>query len=204
MEDVTMRIYEKFASASCAALNRMWAEGKISTIQEIEGCFATITASREEMEANIKNIQLDPGFNRLVELCREHALPIAIVSDGLDWYIQYLLNLHGCTNLSIYANHIEFTEGGYHITHPWFNPKTPMRGISKSAIIQKFQLEGYRVIFIGDGLTDTDAAKATDILFAKEALFEYCIAHSILSTEYSELAEVVEIIKSRFLSLTPN
>ena len=177
MEDVTMRIYGKYASASCAVLNQMWAEGKISTIQEIEGCFATISATREEMEANIKDIQLDPGFNNLVELCRENALPIAIVSDGLDWYIQYLLNLQGSTNLPVYANHIEFTQIGFQFTYPWFDPTTPMRGVSKPAIIQKFQSDGYRVIFIGDGLTDTDAAKAADILFAKEALFEYCKAY---------------------------
>ena len=198
-EDVTMRIYGKFAKPTCAKLNQMWAEGKVSTIQELEGCFATITTSRREIEENIRDIQFDSGFKELVELCREESLPIAILSDGLDWYIQYLLDTHGFADISIYANHIEFTAEGYRFRYPWFDPKTPMRGISKSAIIQKFQSEGYQVIFIGDGLTDTDAAKAADILFAKEALFEYCTARSIPSVKYNTLDDILKVLKSKIL-----
>jgi len=198
-EDVSMRIYEKFASAPCPCLNQMWAEGTASTMQELEGCFATITATREQMEEEIEQIKLDPGFSRLIALCREESIPLSILSDGLDWYIQLLLKKNGVGEIPVYANQIAFTPDGFRFSYPWFDPQNPMRGIWKPTLIHKFQAEGYRVVFIGDGLTDTDAARAADVLFAKEALYHYCCAHGIPSILYDNLLDVVSILNSRVL-----
>ena len=198
-EDVSMRIYEKFAKEPCPCLNQRWAEGTISTMQELEGCFATITATREQMEKEIRRVDFDPGFSRLIALCREESIPLSILSDGLDWYIRLLLESNGFGEVPFYANQIEFTPGGFRFTYPWFDPQNPMRGVWKPTIIHKFQAEGYRVIFIGDGLTDTDAARAADVLFAKEALYHYCGTHGIPAIPYNNLLEVVSILQAQLL-----
>ena len=201
-EDVSMRIYEKFASAPCPCLNQMWAEGTASTMQELEGCFATITATREQMEKEIQRIDFDPGFSRLIALCRKESIPLSILSDGLDWYIRFLLEKNGIGEIPVYANHIAFTPDGFRFSYPWFDPQNPMRGVWKPTLIRKFQADGYRVVFIGDGLTDTDAARAADVLFAKEVLYHYCRAHGIPSIPYENMLDAVSILKSRVLPAT--
>lgn len=55
---------------------------------------------------------------------------------------------------------------------------------------------GYKVIFIGDGMTDQAVASKADIVFAKDGLEQYCIANNI---EYSPWDNFQDINKLLFV-----
>ncbi|MFW6116779.1 MAG: phosphoserine phosphatase, partial [bacterium] len=54
------------------------------------------------------------------------------------------------------------------------------------------QTRGYRVVFIGDGLSDVEVAGVADFLYAKERLLKHCREHDISAVPFRTLKDVVE------------
>jgi 2,3-diketo-5-methylthio-1-phosphopentane phosphatase len=190
--DILDILYDKFAGQECQELTKKWDQGEISTPAEIQGCFASMRATRTEMESALDPVQLVPGFSDFVRFCHERGHAFAILSDGLRWYIDYILKRHGIADVTVYANDVEFAPNGMLIHSPWYHHDTPLRGTSKPAIIQKYHAEGFTVIFIGDGPTDVEAVEVADIVFAKGRLVEYCRTKGIPFTEFDHFSDVIQ------------
>lgn len=186
-------LYKAFADSSCWELVEGWIRGDVSTPQEMQGCFSSMNATWDEMEAVLDTVQIDPAFPRLVEFCEERGYPLSILSDGLRWYIEYVLRRYGIPALPIYANEIQFLPGGYHITTPWYHPQTPRRGVSKPRIIQKYKDEGYKTVFIGDGLSDLEAVHVADQVYARDELLEYCQEQDIPAIGFTSMDELIQM-----------
>jgi len=184
-------IYSQFAQPSCWKLVERWIQGEITTPQEIQGCFSSMKATREEMESVLDSVQIDPGFPDFVQFCQQQGYTVAILSDGLRWYINYILNRHEFEGLQVYANEIIFLPDGYQITTPWYHPRTPKRGVSKPNIIEKYKSEGYRVVFIGDGLSDIEAVSVADRIYARDELLDYCKQQDIPATSFSDMQDLI-------------
>lgn len=193
-------LYKTFADSCCWELVERWIRGELTTPEEMRGCFASMKASREEMEAVLRKVQIDPDFPELVRFCAQRDYPLAILSDGLRWYIEYILSLHGFGGLPIYANEIQFSPDGIRITTPWFSPQTPRRGVSKPSIIQSYKEKGFKVIFIGDGLSDLEAVGAADQLYARDELLAYCREKGIPATGFSSMGELMEMWENTTIS----
>jgi len=189
--DVLEVLYRRFAGPGCSDFMQKWLEGEISTPQEIQGCFATINATQAEMEAVLDSVYLDPAFPDLYGYCAQQGYPFVVLSDGLSWYINYVLTCNGFSGLTIYANEIHFTSGGIRISSPWYQPDTPRRGTSKPSIIRKYQEDGYWVVFIGDGLTDVEAVEAADVVYARARLLEYCRKLEIPAIGFSNMQDLL-------------
>lgn len=166
-------LYEKFADVG-SKYEELWEKGEISTQQEIEMTFETVHASKEQMEASLKEVALDPGFPDFLDLCREREHEFAIVSDGLSWYIKYLLAKYGIFDVTIFANLIHFDDDGFRFEYPWFDSSCPMRAVCKSEVIRRYKSEGVRVIYIGDGVSDYEAVGVADEIYATGKLASYC------------------------------
>lgn len=184
-------IYTKFAQPSCWELVERWIRGEITTPQEIQGCFSSMRATREEMESVLDTVQIDPSFPDFIQFCQGQGYTVAILSDGLRWYINYVLNRYEIEGLQIYANEITFLPDGYQITTPWYHPMTPRRGVSKPNIIQKYKSEGYQVIFVGDGLSDIEAVSVADRIYARDELLDYCKQQDIPATSFSDMRDLI-------------
>ena len=198
--DILDILYDRFAGQECHELRKKWNKGETSTPAEIQGCFASMRATRTEMESALDPVHLDPGFLDFARFCREQGYPFAILSDGLYWYITYILKRHGIADLTIYANDVEFTPDGMLIHSPWYHPDTPLRGTSKPAIIQKYHDDGYTVVFIGDGPTDVEAVEVADIVFAKGRLAEYCQIKGVPFTAFDSFFDVIRDWKAKVAS----
>ncbi len=194
--NVINMLYKKFAAPYFLEINQKWIRGEISTQEKTKYCFSKITATRKEMEAFLNTITLDPGFCGLIELCKQHDYKFAIVSDGLEWYIKYILNNNNIKNIIIYAGKIYFKSKRFQFSFPWYNSSTPLRSTSKFSIIRRYQAEDFKVVFIGDGLSDTNAVKVADIVYAKGVLMKYCSKNHIPAIEISNLSDLLNKWKS--------
>ena len=116
-------------------------------------------ASAGEMEEVLASVPLDPAFPAFIDLCRQRKIPFAIVSDGLRWYIEYILIRYGLRDIPIYACEIRFQNPGYSFEFPYFHPSTPLNGASKRFLVQAYSRHFQPVIFIGDGHNDMKAAE---------------------------------------------
>jgi 2-hydroxy-3-keto-5-methylthiopentenyl-1-phosphate phosphatase len=184
-------LYQHFA-ASGMKFAEQWGRGEISTQEEIKSTFSTVRASREEMEAALDTIEIDPHFPAFLEFCRSHDYPIAIVSDGLEWYIDYILARHDIRGVDIYANQIHFEDEGFRFEFPWYDDETPMRGVCKPMIVRRYQESGRKVVYAGDGLSDFEVIGVADHIFARRKLARFAREQGIEFTEFNDCRDLLE------------
>ncbi len=190
-------LYARFAAPSWVGVTQRWERGEIGTREELTANFATIKASRAEMESMLDAVVLDPKLPALLTLCRERGYPFAIVSDGLTWYIEYILARHGLHDITSYANQVDFEPQGLQLSFPWYDPNSPLRGVDKAGIVRRYQKAGYQVAFIGDGLSDVEVVGVADLLYAKGSLLRHCRENGVEAIEYSTLTDVIKDLKNR-------
>jgi 2-hydroxy-3-keto-5-methylthiopentenyl-1-phosphate phosphatase len=191
-------LYQRFAACGMEFAER-WGRGEISTQEEIESTFATIRAGREEMEAALDTIEIDPHFPALLEFCRSRDNSFAIVSDGLEWYIDYILARHGLCGVDIYANQIHFKGRGFGFNFPWYDDETPMRGVCKPRIVRRYQERGRKVVYAGDGESDFDVIGVADHIFARRKLASFAREQGVEFTGFEGCDDLLQ--KWRALSL---
>ena len=190
-QDVERTLITRFGDPSCLEITEKWTRGEISTMEEYASCFATISAGKLEMEAFLKGFSIDPSFPPFFQFCQDMEYKFAIVSEGLEWYIEYILQQHGFIGVDIYANRIHFESTGFRFSFPWYDPSTPLKGTSKSKIAHSYQSNGYKVIFIGDGLSDTDIALVADVVYARDELINFTQSNGIEAISYDNFADIL-------------
>jgi 2-hydroxy-3-keto-5-methylthiopentenyl-1-phosphate phosphatase len=189
-ETVTL-LYRRFAAPSCTELVEQWMRGEIGTQEELQGCFATMKASRGEMEAVLDSVSIDPGFPSFVESCRQRGHAFALVSDGLTWIIDHILARHGIQDVTIYANSIHFEPQGIRLSFPWHDPQYPKRGVPKPIIVRRYQAQGWRVAYIGDGLTDLEVLGVADVVYARDRLLDHAREQGMEVVGFSGFSELL-------------
>lgn len=158
---------------------RQWARGEIDMRDEIRLTFKTVKATKKEMEAALNDVEIDPGFPEFLEFGRKKGYTFAIISDGLEWYIKYLLQQYGINDIPIYANWIYFNPGGFHFEFPWFDEETHRRGVCKPKIARAYRKRSKTLVFVGDGRSDIDIIHEADIVYSRGWLAGYCFAKGI-------------------------
>ncbi len=153
-----------------------------------------IKASQEEFECYVKRAALArEGLVEMIQLAFEKNIPFEIVSGGLDIYINPVLKKYNISGIPVYAANAEFTPGGISVEYPLLENFT--LADFKASRVKHFKAQDYTTIFCGDGLTDFEAAKAADIVFAREHLLAACVRENIAVNELVTFREIIEIIK---------
>ncbi|MFC1878536.1 MtnX-like HAD-IB family phosphatase [Chloroflexota bacterium] len=187
-------LYTKFAGPSHKFHMERWTRGEISTKEEMKRIFETVKASRDEMESYLCTFELDPGFIPLLGFCEQRNYPFAIVSDGLRWYIDYILGYYAVEGVRVFASEIHF-EDGFRFEYPWYDPAYPKRSTAKPLVIEDYQSRGYQVVFVGDGLSDVEAAGSADLVYAKDVLLRITRQRGIVAKEFDNLGDIIEDLK---------
>lgn len=171
---------------------RQWARGEIDMRDEIRLTFETITATQEEMEAALNKVEIDPGFPEFLEFGRDKGFSFAIISDGLEWYIKYLLNRYDIYDIPVFANRIFFEPDGFRFEFPWFDEETHRRGVCKPKIARAYRKHAETLVFVGDGRSDIDIIHEADIVYSRGWLAGYCFAKGIGKDEFFDWYDLKE------------
>lgn len=164
--DTTDRVLEALADPRWRDLEAAWLAGQITAAECMRRQISLIGADRKALDRVLDAVTLDPGFPEFVGWCEARALPVAVVSDGVDYFIQRILARHGLERLPVSANRLR----GRRLGHPWRRKGCAAgAGVCKCAVSSG---EG-ELVYIGDGRSDFCVAARADILFAKGALAEY-------------------------------
>lgn len=183
-------IFRDFAACGMDNVAR-YGRGEIDMREEIRDTFDTISASQQEMEFVLQDVKVAPGFLNFLHFVKNKNYGFAIVSDGLDWYIDFILKQNGIQGLPIFANEISFEPQGFQINYPWFDEETPRRGVCKPLIARAYADHYEKVVFIGDGSSDVDIVSEVDVVFARGWLAGYCFGKHIEHIEFENWEELM-------------
>ena len=196
VENVAELLLNRFGDPSWHEVRQRFRDRELTLNEYQEIAFRSIQASRAEMQGYVKeNAHLRPYFGELWGYCQEQGVPMVVVSQGLDFYIEALLEANGFTEVPIYAVNTHFSEDGisYEYRHP--RPGQEHLGNSKGVVVERFLEQGHYVIYIGDGMSDFEAADKADLLFAHRTLAEECARTGIPFQPFGDFQDVLSALQ---------
>ena len=199
--DVVDALLERFAAPEWKRLEDDWRAGRIGSRECLAGQIACVRATPDALDAAIDAIPLDPGLTALLETAERHDIPVHILSDGFDYCIHRLLRslprrLAQSLGDAVYASHLESAGGdGWRTAFPFFAAGCEHGcATCKPGLMAQLNSADRPTIFVGDGLSDRYAARAADVVFAKQGLAAYCEREAIAYAPYRDLAIVAVAI----------
>ncbi|HQD52219.1 MAG: MtnX-like HAD-IB family phosphatase [Dethiobacteria bacterium] len=137
---------------------------------------------------------LRSGLKEFFEFARSRGRPLYIASDGFGLYIEPILKRHGCREhvAGIFCNRVLPGNGRLETLTPYAHRSCPVCGNCKAAHVIELQEEGYRVLYVGDGLNDRFAAAYADGIFARDHLAEACTAAGFPFQRWDDFHDLIK------------
>ena len=189
--DVTDSLLERFAAPSWLVIEDSWKRGLIGSRECMQQQVELIDATREEIEAHLDTIEIDPGFPAFVAECEQRDIPLIVLSDGIDFAIHHVLRRHRLHRLRVFSNQLrQVSERRFKLGFP--NSRVSCEsgsGMCKCAYIMGDPLEPTRSLLIGDGRSDFCGARAADLVFAKTSLLTFCQKQQLPHQAFSDFRQ---------------
>lgn len=174
--DMLDELVARFAADdSWKELERRWQACEIGSRECLGREFDLLRVSAEQLEAFLQTIELDPGVERLFTVAAARGVPLTIVSDGVDRFIEALLARLPAgvrpPGLAVRANAIEQRGDRLKLLYPHIHAECAAAAAHckcRSAALR--HAGGRSSIYIGDGLSDLCPARKAGAVFAKGRL----------------------------------
>jgi len=176
-----------------------WKSGELSseTCLTAECDAARVTPAA--LDTLLDTIPVTAGLVETAEYCRTHDIPVMVLSDGLDYYIEYVLAKFGLSDMPYRSNAMTFREdGSLGVSFPHMNRECGRCGNCKESHIIKHRRDGDTVVYVGDGYSDRYAIKHADVIFARRDLAGYCSEHEIPYIPFESFHPVLAYLKERY------
>ena len=172
-------------------IDQLLHEGKIGLREAWQRQVAILPADRVPEMARFarEHVPLRAGAHEFLDLMRSFHLPVTVVSGGLDFYIEEVLDREGL-DLPIRSDRLAVLPGGRaEVEHPYGHATCRLCGICKAAVVATPD-GGSRTVFIADGSTDKYGAEVADIIFARRRLLDHCRTAGISCYPFEDFGPV--------------
>ena len=179
-QNVAELLLTRFGDPTWQDVRQRFRAGEFTLNEYQEITFRNIQADRSAMQGYVKqHANLRPHIRELWDYCQAHSIPMAIVSQGLDFYIEALLEEAGLLQMPVYAVDTQFGAQGITYGYRHIRPGQERQGNSKGLVVDRYRQDGHYVFYVGDGISDFEAASRVDLLFAHRTLAEKCTSEKI-------------------------
>ncbi len=159
--------------------------------------------SDDEFATFFKTFAIDETFVAFAQFCSERAIPLYVVSDGMDFYIKGMFAARGI-DLPIFANAATVIDGKIAVTFPHtYEHCVGNSANCKCSHVMRLTPEGESIVYIGNGTSDTCPAQRSDIIFAKHRLARFCEEQNIPYHNFHTFTEIREQLEKYLLRSKP-
>ncbi len=191
-ENVAHLLLDRFADGSWRETRQKYLAGAIPPQDYFEKPFVAMQASRRELQAYASEKgHMRDGFADLANYCRRRDIELAVITTGLDFYVEAVLRKQGLEWVPVYSVGTRFGEQGLQFDFPYARQECRSWGICKCSVVERYHQQGQRVLYIGDGRNDLCPAKKSDIVFAKDELLTLCKQEDVPCRELREFGDVI-------------
>ena len=194
--DTVCTFFKTFAPSKWLDVEKDWIKGKINSKTCMQMQLNLIKNLTEEQFYNYLNsIELQDGFKDFCTIMQKHNKNIYIISDGFDFFIDYILKKEKL-DIDFYSNHLQISkENGFlkfKLSFPNLNNScTQGLGTCKCSVVQKSITKNEFFIYAGDGLSDRCIASKANLLFAKNSLKNHCIEKRIEFILFNDFNDIL-------------
>ncbi len=201
-EDVGDAFFARFAPQTFSTLRLEYLDQRLPARVLFDAYARELTLPDDDaLRGFCTNFAPLPDFVPFVEWCTAHDIPLCIVSDGLDAYIQEILRRCN-VQVPVYANHLGRVahphpgEVTWHITLPWSDPECTRCGCCKRNRLMTLSPDDAMAVMIGDGVTDYCASAHADLVFARGTLETWCREQNITFHSFRRFADIERVLEA--------
>ncbi len=196
-EDVSFLLLDTYVGSQWREHLKEYMAGKIPVGTFNKKVFGMMKADRQTMTdlvLNSERVKIRPGFREMIDLCSQKGYKTVIVSNGLIFYIEAILNSLGIDGVDIYAAENEFSPGGMKVRY--IGPDgTELEVGYKEAYTELLQKQGYDVIYIGNGVSDIFSSRRAIKVFATGDLLAKCEEEKLPCIPFNDFHDVIQVLK---------
>jgi 2-hydroxy-3-keto-5-methylthiopentenyl-1-phosphate phosphatase len=157
--------------------------------------FAMVRADKEILLEMIREkVRVREGFADFIEYCRLKGYRFVIVSNGLDFYIEDILERYG-VNAEVHASSTVFSENGLMVRHRGPDGNYLDEDV-KAAFTDYYLSLDYEIVYLGDGRSDVLPASKSNYIFATGSMIEYCDSEKLSYTPFTDFHQVIKVMDS--------
>ncbi|HGH7174049.1 TPA: 2-hydroxy-3-keto-5-methylthiopentenyl-1-phosphate phosphatase [Bacillus wiedmannii] len=196
--DNIMSIMEKFAPPEAEEVKNRILSQELSIQEGVSQLFQLIpTSLRDDMiQFLIETAEIRSGFHEFIQFVNENNISFYVISGGMDFFVYPLLQ-GSIPKEKIYCNETDFSSEFITVKwpHPCDHHCQNHCGLCKSSLIRKLSDRNDFHIVIGDSITDLQAAKQADKVFARDFLITKCEENHIAYTPFETFHDVQTQLK---------
>jgi len=197
-QDVGSTIARRHAGDRRAALWERLERGELDAWAYNMELLSGLALPERALKEFLATIEIDPGARALVAWCEAHGVPFRILSDGFDYNLERLQQLHG-VRFAHDSNRLWYEHDRWRIAARYPDARCGCNtGVCKAARIREFRAShpGARVVHIGNGrVSDLCGARAADVVFAKDSLADELAKQGVAFEAFETLHDVVATLE---------
>ena len=195
-EDASFTLLDAFAKGNWRYWLDLYRKDKITVGRFNTESFSLVRADKQTLvNYTLDEVKIRPGFQQFVDYCQQRNYKLVIVSNGLDFYIDAILNSIGVRDVDVYAASTEFQASGLKVQY--IGPDGNKLDNAFKEMYARFFLEkGYQVIYVGNGFSDVQSARLAYHVFARDELLDHCQQIKLGCTTFNDFNDVVSGLKN--------
>ena len=195
--DTLSKFLEDYADPKWLDIENDWRDGKFGSQECLIRQFALVpNLSPEMIEKFLDTMAIDEGFIPFALKAKKAGVPVVILSDGLDYFINKILEKNKIDFVNVITNHAYFEDKGklkgqFVIEFPNDSKHCSNNaGTCKCKVVNNLKKLYKKVVYVGDGASDFCVSKEPHQVFAKAGLAEYCRQNEIEYISYSTYNDI--------------
>jgi 2-hydroxy-3-keto-5-methylthiopentenyl-1-phosphate phosphatase len=194
-EDVGDAFFESFSGPEIHADNALLQEGKLTSRESFNRHTSRIqNINLDRIEEFCSRFDVDPSFHGFLQWAASMDCPVVILSDGLDVYINLILQRAGLGTLHKSNHFVLNADGSCSVDLPYEHPDCPNCGNCKCSHMLTMSGDKDYIVYVGDGYSDFCAAGCADLVFARGSLESFCQKENISYRRFFSFADVQSIL----------
>ncbi|MDM5198567.1 2-hydroxy-3-keto-5-methylthiopentenyl-1-phosphate phosphatase [Fictibacillus enclensis] len=203
-KDNIIDIMKNFAPEGWEQIKDKILNQEISIRGGVGQLFSLIPSGQKEeiIQYVLSTAKIRDGFEEFVQYTKDQSIPLYVVSGGIDFFVYPILK-NIVDEEQIYCNGSSFAGETIEILWPHSCDSQCSNdcGCCKPAILRSFDSASYRKIVIGDSITDLQAAKMADKVFARDFLKEKCEQENIAFEPFTTFYDIISYLQIKEVSI---
>jgi 2-hydroxy-3-keto-5-methylthiopentenyl-1-phosphate phosphatase len=155
----------------------------------------------DELLNFVQDKPIRPGLSSFIDYLDSRQIPFIVISGGLRCLVEAVLKRENLYErcAKIYAIDIDKTNEQLKVLSQW---ESGNELVAKVDVIKQECQNKEKVIMIGDSITDLNASKFADLVFARDGLCNYLKEENIEFIEWKDFEDIktkLQLIEDRFL-----
>ncbi len=194
-KDVGRELFSHFTGGRAAEIAHQYRDGLITAQECLLSKAAMVSGiTPAQFGTFVDQFTIDEYFVEFRDFCLSNNIPLTILSDGLDFYVERILNRNGLGGSTSFANQLEFRNidgvTRMEVSFRYTDSECHFCGNCKRNHMLNFSSDEDIIVYVGDGISDRCPVRHADIVFAKADLISFCQEENISYFEYLDFRDV--------------